>query len=192
MSGKLEKLSERIGAVEKRPLRRAPGGWFGFRSAYPIHAYDPPNARFDLAVVGAWEWFCLLQMTATELDEYIAISVWNSLNGNPLIVYGTPPDLQAEAEAHDNRKQELEQVAQHRAEELDRKDPDAWPRCGEFFKRLEQQQDQATDAADEPTCDESVDDTPIRKQMRLLWAWRLQCLEAYRKYEVERSSRVGG
>jgi hypothetical protein len=182
---KVEKLSERLDVLNRQvetSNRRGPSPWFGFRSAYPVHSYDPPNARFDITNMNAWEWFAFLQWTATEIDEYIAISIWNAVNSYPLTNYDAARDLRAEAEALHKRRQELEVVAQGRAEELDRKAPDAWIRWKEFYKQLEQQ----NEAQDQEASDEPVDDSP-GGDMRLLWDWRLQVLEAYRKCEKERS-----
>lgn len=184
MNTKVEKLQKRLNELaEKQPLHAEPRPWFGFHA--PVHPYDPANIRFDIFNRNAWEWFCLLQMSATELDEYVAISVWNTVNGYPLTTYGTAPDLQAEAEALHTRRQEIEIVVQARAEELDRKDPEAWIRWKEFYKQLEDQ-NQSTEATDEPASDELADDSP-GKQMRLLWSWTLQVLEAYRRCEKERT-----
>ena len=186
MSSKVENLQKRLNELaEKQPLHAEPRPWFGFRSAYPIHSYDPPDANFDITNMNAWEWFCYLQWTATEIDEYIAISVWNDVNRHPLVVYGTPPDLQAEAEAHHNRKQELEIVAQARAEQVDQQDPDAWIRWKEFYKQLERQnEDQDQEASDEPEPTERADDSP-GKGIHLLWTYQLKVLEIYRKWEKE-------
>lgn len=182
---KIEALGERLDAIDRQietGSRRGPSPWFGFRSAYPVHSYDPPNARFDLTNMNAWEWFCYLQMTPIELDECMAISVWNSDNGYPLVVYGALPDLRSQAEALNCRRQELEVLAQGRAEELDRKDAEAWPRWKEFYKQLGQDEKQDHETSDEPV--EVADDTP-GKGIRLMWAWRFNVLELYRKFEKE-------
>ena len=173
---KLERLGERVAALDRQletSSREGPPEWFGFHA--PVHSYDPPNVRWNILNRHAWGYFCIMQMTSTELDEYMAIDVWNAVNGNPLITYGASPELRSQAEAFHNRRQELEMIAQDRTEELDRKDPDAWIQWKEFYRQLEQQSEEATDEPAEP-----VDDS-LAGRIRSMWGWTLQLLETYRK-----------
>jgi len=180
MKWEIKNLQKRLNELAgKRPLHAEPRPWFGFHA--PVHPYDPPNVKFDIFNRNAWRWFCYLQMTPIELDECMSIDVWNADNKHPLVTYGTAPDLRNQAQAFHDRCQELEVVAQGRAEELDRRDAEAYPRWKEFYRELEKQ-NQDRKASDEPA--ELVDDSR-GKRIRLLWAWQLEVLEAYRKCEKE-------
>ena len=171
----VEKLSERVAAVDRQletSSREGPPEWFGFHA--PVHSYDPPNVRWDILNRHAWRYFCYLQMTGIELDEYMAISVWNTANGYPLVSYGVSPELRSQAETFHKRNQELEMTVQARAEELDRRDPEAYPRWKEFYRQLEESEE----ATDEPVG--PVDDS-LAGRIRSMWGWTLQVLETYRK-----------
>jgi hypothetical protein len=175
LSNKVEKLSERVNEVSRKveaDARKGPRQWFGFEP--PQHSYDTRDVRFDHVGRHAWRYFCYLQMTGIELDEYMAISVWNTANGYPLVSYGVSPELRSQAETFHKRNQELEMTVQARAEELDRRDPEAYPRWKEFYRQLEESEE----ATDEPVG--PVDDS-LAGRIRSMWGWTLQVLETYRK-----------
>jgi hypothetical protein len=179
----IKKLAERVDEVSRRletDIRKGPTPWFDFHA--PVHSYDPPNVKFDFFNRNAWEYFCYLQMKPIDWDEYVAISIWNADNNYPLVSRDASPEQRSQAETFRNRCKELEENAQHCAEELDRKDPEAYPRWKEFYRQLTQleKENQDQQVSDEPA---EVADDSFDKGIRLLWAWRSKVLEVYRKYE---------
>lgn len=177
---KVERLTERVDEVSRKieaDNRRGPPEWFGFHA--PVHPYDPENIKFDILNRHAWEYFCILQMKAVELDEYAAISIWNAANGSPLITYGASAELVSQAEGFRQRREELEKTAQLAAEELDRKDPNAFPRWKQFYKVVESESENA-EPSEEPS---EAEDQSIAERFRSMWGWTLQLFETYREYE---------
>jgi hypothetical protein len=65
-----------------------------------------------------------MQMPGTELNEYIQLNLWASDHDWPGTCYGDSPELVKEAEEHRKRMDELEILAQERAERLDAEQPE--------------------------------------------------------------------
>jgi hypothetical protein len=107
--------------------------WFGFH--FPAPLYD--QRRYDIFENDAWGWFCLMQMNQSEMDEYVRHSLWQSDNRYPGTCVDDSPDLVEQSDKIRASQHKLERIAQTRAEELYKNEPEAYLTWKQAYKPVE-------------------------------------------------------
>jgi hypothetical protein len=118
-------------------------------------------------------------MTGTEWNESVEISLWEDEHDWPLISANVDPQLRAQAEEKNRRHVEIQQAAQLRAEELDRKDPDAWPEWKISYRKIDEMLNKEQQQPEAPAT------TDRMQRMRQYWDSRTRINEIYRSHQAD-------